>query len=263
MKEQVDRGYATVNSIVMGALADIGESGTHYYDRFLHWALECLQDFQMDSAQETITRVLVMNDLKQVDLPADFIDYIKIGIQCGDRIKTFSVAENINMILPTDSCNNPVAFESCDCGVNDLPIALDVGGYYFFNTFNMYGENLGAIYGHGGGYNRRGYFKINRQDWVIQFTSEVNNTNIYLEYVSTGFDPTEQTVVNQYAKKLIKQYIHWKRACYKSGPNSADALGWERQYDNEYQRVRYRLADFNIQDFYELSRRNIGQAPKF
>ncbi len=257
-----DRGYATIHSVVLGALADIGEPGTHYYDRFLHWSLECLQDFHMDSAQEIKTVMLPMTALKQVALPNDFVDYTKVGIRCGDRIKTLSVADNISMLLPTNDCGNPVAMDTCDCTVNTLP-SIDTGGYYFFNTFNIYGENLGAIFGHGGGYNKRGYFQINREDWVLQFTSEVNNTEIYMEYISTGFTPNESSVVNQYAKKLIKQYVHWKRACFKSGPASGDALGWEKQYDDEYRRVRLRLADFNIRDFYELSRRNIGQAPKF
>jgi hypothetical protein len=254
--------YYTVDSIVKGCLVDIGENTiSSKYQRFLHWGLEAIADFHFDSAQEVKTEKLEMNDIKQVELPIDFVDLVKIGIQCGDRIKTFSVADNINLLHNTNDCGNPVAFDGCGCSVNSLPSNYsDFGGYYFFN-YNENGENLGGLYGVGGGYNSLGYYKIirNQSPGVIQFTSEVNNTNVYLEYISTGFNPSEQTVVNPYAAKLIKEYIHWRRLWFAGDPRAQKA---EEMYYAEYNRVRHRLSDFSIKDVLELSRRYYGQAIK-
>ena len=155
--------YSTIDAITRGALADIGENSEAYYQRFLHYALEAYTDFKMDSAQEVITIVRAMNDIKQIELPADFVDAVKVGIQCGDKIKVLGTSDNIALKHATDDCGNPIPFDNCDCNVNTLPLNYSqYGGYYFFNPVNDYGELLGGLYGYGGGYDRKGYYTIIR-----------------------------------------------------------------------------------------------------
>lgn len=255
MAEEVNSGYCTVDSIVKSALADYGEGTTHKYDQFLHWALEALKDFHMDSAKEIKTTVLEMNSYNAIDFPSDFIDWCKVGIQVGDKIKTFGVNDKIAMHFDTTDCDTPARNSEGDC--NSLPSNCDsCGGYWFNNFVNEDGEILGRMFGIGGGENCLGYFRINKERRQILFDSSVTQTNIYLEYISTGFNPCEETVVNQYASKLIKFYIHWMRSIFKDGPNSGNANKWEEMYYNEYRLVRARLSDLTPEGVIEFSRKN-------
>jgi hypothetical protein len=174
--------YSTVDSIVRGALADIGENSiSSKYQRFLHWALEGIMDWNFDSAQEVKTVKLEMNDIKQIEIPKDFVDWVKVGILCGDKIKTLSVSDNIPLIHDKDDCGNPKPFNKCDCSVNTIPDNCETyGGYHFHNFIDDNGSHLGGIYGHGGGYNENGYFTVIKtaSPAVIQFSSDVNTTEI-------------------------------------------------------------------------------------
>lgn len=255
--------YATVDQIVRSALIDLGNISLHHYPRFLNWALDCVQDWNMDSAKEVKTVKLTMNDIKQVELPRDFVDWVKVGIQCGDRIKIMGVREDMNRLHNTDDCGNPKPFDNCNCTANTLPPDYTLfGGYYFFDYRNDYGEFTGGLYGYGGGYNQNGYFQVDRTNGVLQFTSDVNNTNIYLEYISTGFNPNQQSVVNQYARKCIKWYVHWMYYTFSKGAASGDAQKWELLYREELHNARFRLMDLTIEDIIGLSRQSYGQSPK-
>lgn len=254
------KSYATLDTIVRSAMADANCTSEHYYQPFLRHALKCYQDFMMDASGEVITRTFTMNDLKQIDLPADFVDWSKVGFQCGDKIKILGTKENISNLHPKDGCGNPLPFNGCGCSVNELPNNFSsYGGYYFFNPVNDYGELLGGLYGYGGGYDKQGYFKVLKEQNVIQFSSEVNNTTIYMEYISTGFNPSQQTIVHQYAKEMIVEYIHWKRFWFAGDPRWAEA---KANYYVEEHKVRLRLMDFSIRDILESSRNSQTQAIK-
>jgi hypothetical protein len=250
----------TVDSIVRGALIDVGETTSHKYPKFLQWGLEAFKDYIFDSAQQTITVRLPMNNLKQVVLPNDYIDWVKVGIQCGDRIKILNVNDDIARIHATDDCGCPVPFEK-DCEFNHLRNdALLLGGYYFFN-FNQFGENLGGIYGHGGGYHERGFTVIKEASPpVIQLDGRINNTMIYLEYLASGFCPGKETLVNPYFAKAIKEYIHWRRLHFSGAVGQAAEA--ERIYYNELSKARYREMALTTSDILRASRRYYGQAIK-
>lgn len=258
--------YITLDKIVRQALIANGEESLHKYSRYLLFAMECFKDFQMDSAQDVKTIKLTMNDVKQVELPLDFIDWVKVGIVCGDRIKVMGTCDTLPILTQRDNCGNLQPYSS-DVPANDIPFdSLAYGGYYFFNYTNEWGELIGGLYGIGGGYTDVGYFRVLRNQGdhgVLQFNSEVNNTDVYLEYISNGFDPKAESIVNAYAEKCIQFYIHWRVSQHKHGVASGDAKGWEFQYYNELRKSRIRISGLTIRDVLELSRRHYTQAPKY
>lgn len=258
----INSAYATVDSIVNAALADLGEGSTHKYDQFLHWALECLQDFHMDSAQEVKTVKLAMNDYNSIDWPADYVDWVKIGIQVGDKVKTFGVNDDIPLAFDFDDCGNPEKLAVGDC--NALPENCGdwFGGYWFNNYVNDHGEILGKFFGIGGGRTGIGYYNVNKERKQIIFDSRVARTTVYMEYIGTGFNPCETTVVNQYAKKLLKYYIHWQKARFKFGSASSEAQSWKQEYGDEYAIVRARLSDLTPAKIVQLSRKNYKMSIK-
>lgn len=256
--EDLKSGYASVDSIVMSVIADLGEGGTHNYDRYLHYALRGCQDWHMDSAQEIITKCIPMNAYNAIDFPVDYLDWVKIGIQVGDRVKTFGVNDNLAVLHNLDECGNPITNQSHDCNCIPDSIGGDLGyygGYYFDNYINEYGEHLGRFFGVGGGSIGIGHYKVNKEKKQIQFEGKVHKTNVYLEYISNGFDPCADTMVNRYAESLIRTYIHWQRAIFKFGKASGEAASWEEEYYTQLRLSRARVFDLTIKDILDASRK--------
>lgn len=81
-----------------------------------------------------------------------------------------------------------------------------------------------------------------------------------MEYISNGFNPCGETLVNPYFAKAIKEYIHWRRLHFSG--NIAAAAEAERIYYNELHKARYRQMAPTISDVLRASRRYYGQAIK-
>ncbi len=263
----METSLVTIDSIVRKAMAAMGEETMHKYQRLLMFALNAAREFYMDSARSVKTVKLTMNDVKQVELPIDFVDWVKVGVVCGDRIKVFGVKDDLPILVNEDSCGNPVKYDNCDCNVNTLPHNYNgFGGYAFINYVNEYGEVIGGVYGIGGGYTDIGYFRVlqNMGDHgILQFNSEVNTTDVYFEYISNGFDPKKETLIHTYAETAIEFYIHWRVAWHKEGANSGNAQASKKEYYDELHRARRRTMQLTTRDVLELSRKYYTQAPKY
>jgi hypothetical protein len=263
----MDSQLVTVDSIVRGAMSAMGEESLHKYQRCLQFGLQAAKTFYMDSARVVKTTKLTMSDIKQVDLPTDFVDWVKVGVVCGDRIKVFGVNENLPILVDEDACGNIVAYDNSDCDVNSFPADIsNYGGYPFLNYINEYGEITGGLYGVGGGYTDIGYFRVLQSTGSgakLQFNSEVNTSDVYIEYISNGFDPNTETVVHAYAADAIEFYIHWRIAWHKYGAASRDAQGAKAEYYDELHRARRRMMDLTTRDVLELSRKYYTQSPKY
>lgn len=259
--------YVTIDHIVRTALAVQGEETLHKYQRYLIFALQAAKDFYMDSAQDVKTIELTMNDIKQVELPLDFVDWVKVGVICGNQIKVFGVCDTLPILTEKDSCGNLKAYDNSGCDVNGYPTDyFNYGGYYFLNYTNSYGEVIGGLYGVGGGYTDTNYFRVLRNqgtNGIIQFSSEVNTKPVYLEYITNGFNPKQESVINSYAERAIENYIHWKVSAFKNGAASGDAQAKEELYYTELLKARRRIMDLTPRDILEISRKYYTQAPKY
>lgn len=227
----------SINEIVKNALIDLGEDTEHLYQRCLHWGFEGLKDWNFDAAKEFKTVKLEMSPSKTINLPLDYVDYCKIGTVIGDKVFTFLMNPNIEVLHDVDDCgdvlekpteNNIYSFSSYYFGYN---------GYYGFNH-NLYGGNRYDI----------GTCRIDRHRNQIVFSSEVDRTEVYLEYITNGLNPTGESLVNPYAAKVLKLYILWSR---KENSDKYSGSIKERArflYYEELRKAKGRMRDYTIED---------------
>lgn len=215
-----DNNYATVDQVVRSTMASLQQDTMHNYKLFLHYAIEGLEEFNFDQAQEVKTVRLKPTDWNAIKLPSDYVDWVKIGVQNQDQVTEFDRDENIALYFNETECGDPIAHTKIDCN-NDLPGATSGlesmygNTYSFSNYINESGEHEGKLYGYGKD-KSNGRFKVNRERGEIQINASNISDYYYLEYISNGFNPSENTVLNQYAKKLIKLYIIWQYHEYNS-----------------------------------------------
>jgi len=243
-----NQGYVTLRSILNKILFKKGDGSSHGYMRAKAHGIDCVAELYSDAAQEVKTTKIAMTSLKTIELPKDFVALVKIGVQVGDKVRVFLRDNQIATYFDLDDCGDKTANVSASPTVDESEPS-----FYFANYVNNYGESKGGFFGYANGSIGEGY-KINGK--TIYFNSDVDTTDVYLEYVSSGFNPSEETIVPAAFERAVEAYINWKLACYDRfrGPSSADAIGWQRIYGKEFNKGKARIHSLSVEDILYASR---------
>ena len=254
-RDDRQRGIVTLDSIVRSALMDLGENESRY-EVFRHWAIEGFRDWHFDIASEIKTVKLTLTDWKAVEIPIDYVDWVKIGVLNSDgRIMLFTHDDRID-IHHEDEDGYPEDVTSTET-LPEPTVDSNVDELALWN----YGDS-GQLFGLVAKSNSVGYYKFNPQRREIQFAPSIkSDTEIYLEYISDGIDPCEKTVVNVYAAKLIRLYIHWQRVKYAKSSNAGQIEMARRDYYTEHRVVQHRLSPVTVEDVIEASRNGYRLSP--
>jgi hypothetical protein len=228
--------YRTIDNIVRSYKADKGQNSLHGYVRILKWAIDGLRDWHFDGGLELKTVCIKINPNLTADLPKDYEIWTKVGLSKGDRIMAFVPDSTIKM-------NNTY---------EDKP-----NDKYFTHTFSNYTDpsgSTGEIRGYGYGHNGVGYFRMDKN--CIRFSSEITAEFVYLEYLSNGFDPSTETLVNEHAYKIILEYIRWQEGRHKYGDASAEAQYRKQEYLNEIDKSMKRTSDLSYEGIQDIIARS-------
>lgn len=159
--------YITIDDIVNNVALTIGDDSyltgsLNYQLRLL--ALQGLKELSFDMLQEVKSVELTVSSTGTITLPDDYIKYVKIGILgSDDKVHYLGKQDNLNLVSGATSTDS-----------NDI----DDDPAYFYG--------IGGRYGVGGGTNHNGYYRVNKEDNTISFSSDAIGKNIILEYISNG-----------------------------------------------------------------------------
>lgn len=159
--------YITIDDIVNNVALTIGDDSyltgsLNYQLRLL--ALQGLKELSFDMLQEVKSVELAVGSTGTITLPNDYIKYVKIGILgSDDKVHYLGKQDNLNLVSGATSTDS-----------NDI----DDDPAYFYG--------IGGRYGVGGGTNHNGYYRVNKEDNTISFSSDAIGKNIILEYISNG-----------------------------------------------------------------------------
>lgn len=204
MKAHTDQ-LLTLSELANKELLALGESA-HRKEQFLMFALDYYRKYRMSFAMEVKTVQVSMTPWKSIVLPNDAVDWISVGIKCGNVIKTFVKS-------------NDIAFRDCACDEDEMEACTDFenadvdGEGVRYYGYNEQGENPGKMFGLLLKNNGLGYFSPNPNQGVneIQLKLSVSSASrIYLMYLSTLFDPKRESVVHPYAEDMIRKGIAYE-----------------------------------------------------
>lgn len=127
-------------------------------------ALQGLKELSFDSLQEIKSVELTVAANGTITLPDNYIKYTKIGVLgSDDKVHFLGKQDRLNLVSGATST------EASD--IDDDPA-------YFYG--------IGGRYGAGGGTNHNGYYRVNKEDNTISFSSDAIGSKIILEYISNG-----------------------------------------------------------------------------
>jgi len=196
----------------------------HWFQRALAAGLWQLRELKLDVWQDVITKEFPVTDRKTVTLPNDFVDWVKIGFKYGQYVITLSVNGELNTLKRTGD-EQPVA------GLlsQNLPNGLNFNSYGGYN-FSNYGG--GSLFGIGGGFRTKGEFKIAQIDGCKEILLDYDyvKDTVYVEYITDGFDPCGETILNPYLCDYFYKAIEAKYE-EKWNPSRTESSIYRAQQD--------------------------------
>jgi hypothetical protein len=134
-------------------------------------ALQGLRELKFDLEQEVKTTTFSVGSGLQVTLPDDFVKLLRVGYKnSAEEFVTLGYKSNLSL----DS--------SVTAKLSQDP--YDENNPYFHT-------DMGRKYGVGGGQNVLGYYRVNRNDDTISFSSDLSGQTVFIEYISDGIGSTE------------------------------------------------------------------------
>lgn len=246
--------FLTIAQVVKSFMNERNERTLANYERYLQIAIEGFSEINLWELNNIEVAYLKMNSAKVVQLPGDFLMYTKIGINLGGRIWTLTLNNDIVIPKPEDICPDPIE-EVNDSRSDFVPL-----GTWAFAPHFRRGEWTEGIYGLGGGFNQA-YYRVDMKNRVILFDGVVPDSEIILEYKSTGVT-CGGSIVPRQASQALKSYIHWKVAEYDPTENMGEKVRKENLYDKELSALSQFENKFTMDEFLDAMYSEYKQSPK-
>ena len=246
--------FLTLDELVREYLIEIGEQSLHKEHRYLQYGINGLREFNFDTTGIVKPVVLPVNSNDTVDLPNDYIDYVRIGI-CGfdGVIQELSQNKNICFPLSTDDCGDIIP---TDVSGGTVVIDFFEGGQFRNNEF------IGRRFGVGGGSPGAGSYRFNERDGYIALQGFTGD-NVILEYMADiEKNDKGQFTIHPFIVQAIKQWMAWQEADRnpRSGPSTVDAK-W-RSFKREKRIAKNRLVTPTIQEAKNIIRKHFTMTVK-
>ena len=163
----------------------------------------------------------------------------------GIREMGFDLLQRVRSIKLSAGTNNTV----------DLP-----DDFIVFSNY-IYQNNIGQIYGLGGGF-YEGEYRLNLDQNRIEFSSNSSVNEIVIEYIADEARSVNPTVHIE-AEEALRSYIYYKIIERKSSVPMAEKARARSEYYNERRKANARLKAFSKEEALKTIRKNFKQAPKY
>jgi len=240
----MNNNWYTLRAIVEQCMIDLGENTSLSRKiQFMSWAIIAYRQLQLKAFKQLKAENLPVSDINTVDLPSDYVQYTKVGVQVGDKIVQFSSNNNIATIFELDDNGNEMAnrFVAESFLLNGTNTNNYLADRFWISNF--------------GSLPVRDFFRIDLASNRIILSAPIPSKTIYLEYITDGLECVEETIVHPMAYEVIRCYIHLQRANFSRSGNGSDRQYLSLKYQSAIDAFRVGTLDSNIQDIIDISNR--------
>ena len=146
-------------------------------------AMQGLRELTFDVEQKvkTSSKTVTSSGL-QIALPTDFVKLLKIGYKnSSDEFVSLGYKSDLSL---------------------DATVQSVINDDYYDENNPYYHTDIGKKFGVGGGQNALGYYRLNRNDNTINFSSDVAGKTVFIEYISDGTGITDSDRAADHIIKL-------------------------------------------------------------
>ena len=246
----------TVNEIVRSALLTTGKP-IHYYMHYLHYALKAVKEIGYDSPYKIKSTKLTVDENREITLPDDFVDYIRVGWEKGQFVVKLIEKDSYNRLMNFDSDGNQIPYPD---------VETDQGLIYSDSNdthTNDQGEHTGRHFGHKPTY-KNSFMVIPERNKIMLDPSLHKAKEIVIDYITTGFSGTrtDATTMPAYAAEAIERYILWRFAEHDRTIPMNQKLMAKEEWIHSHKRYRSRNYQLSMDDVLKSLRSHTYAAVK-
>lgn len=249
----------TLGEVIEDYINEIGGDTLHDFGRLYMFGVRAVRELNKDF-QYQIKTILVNVDENTCTaiLPKDYIDYTRIGYQLANEIVPFGLNEDLALNRKFTSCGLIAPYSNFP----QTPTwAYGYSAYPTYTPHTINGEFMGGYFGVGGGNNSNGYYRIDTERGMIQFSSIITN-NIYFEYLSDIQSTEDNTIlVHDYDYEAVLAFVKWKHASDKKfTPN--DRAERRNEWFLQRHEALMKHSRFTVEEFFQAIRKSTKLSPK-
>lgn len=172
----------------------------NFWHKALKWAIRGLEEVRLNYAGDVKTCLLTVSDRKTVTLPDDFVDWVKVGAAVGQYCITLGVNDDLRLTTRTADA------QTVNLLSQNPPNGIEFSNYDGFYFFNYDGAQ---IFGIGAGISSKGFFRVydNGTCKELLLDYDFGCSQVYIEYITNGFDPCGESVISPYLKQYLFAYL--------------------------------------------------------
>jgi hypothetical protein len=250
-------GLVTIRYVVMSVLNRLGDYTLKSYKRFVQIAIEGFSEdmamFHTGVGNEVV--YLHMSTAKTVNLPADFIDYLKIGVPIDGKLRVLTKKDSILLPRVFDDTGDSVGNTDSDDTTTEL------GNVIFFSDHWLSGQYVGGLFGLPGGIDEA-YYRVDMEKRQIIFSGSTPRSEIVLEYISTGLKPDGSSLIPREVVAPLRNYVLWHMI--ENDPRMAynERERRKREYNESVQALRSFELSFTADEYRRMIYQTTYSAPK-
>ena len=249
----------SLDYIIRNILVSLEESSLIRYQTYLQYVIRGFREWNLNGASSPKIAHLEMLPNKAVNLPSDYVKYVKIGLCINGRVVTLGLDESLCLNENFNECGDPI--ELAIANIDNPDYGFFTYGYPFLSHYHN-NQFVEGYFGLGGGFNSRGYYRVNPEKNQIQFTSVIPNSEIVLEYISDGISTDGSTIVPIECVEYLIAFVHWKRVENKPGSTEAEIARRKNDTMIAWKNLKHFSLMFSVSEYLDMSRTNTIQLPK-
>lgn len=207
--------------------------------RLYQLAIRGYDDLWQDVIGKPKTRVLKVLPNNVVELPSDYINWIKVGVvnESGE-VATLRMNNNLTAHAATDADRLNNIQPTAGVQVYD-PVSSDFRNYYddlSHREFNLFGTPAGT--------QNLGEFRVLEEEAVIILDKSFGASEIVLEYLASPYEKDKPVFVPVQAREALLAWVAWRDIVNKASSrrvNSGEKVMRKREYYHQRKLARRRI----------------------
>lgn len=258
-------GLVSTRYVVMSVLNRLQDYSMKSYLRLMQIAIEGLTELNLYHTKESLEVVyLHMSTAKTVQLPADYVDYVKIGYPIDGKLRV--ITKHDKLLLPRTFYGSVVggvfvADTGDAVGNSDDGVDTSLSNGIYFSSHWRNGQFVGGLYGLPGGVDDA-YYRIDIENRQIVFSGSTPRSEIVLEYISSGQKSDGSSLIPREVVPALRTYILWQKDENDSriAYNAKERL--KREHEEAVEALRSFENSFTADEFKQMIFSTIHQSIK-
>lgn len=248
----------TIDEIVRTVLVEM-QLPIHFYMRAASIGIRTVRDLNLGALPTVKAVRLTVDEFNEVDIPADLVDWIRLGQETEKRIRPLGNNENYNRLPNLDADDQQIAYG--ESSGHTIGVHASFNHYTFGKSVSDYGEINGKMFGMGEP-DRNDNFKFIVERGKIAVGKALKEGDVlYMEYVAYNKDEFFSGI-SVIAAPYIEQSIRYNFARYDRTGRLGDLDREKMNLDNARRRLNAQVNSINKEDLLRVFRKNFKQSIK-